>query len=94
MVAAELKIIPCKKWLKVNYLPCKSQDELQEKLTQFTENRETAPQYVEATIYSRQESVIFTADFCDEPTGSERNKINRLNLWFKVSSKINYFLKF
>ena len=49
----------------------------------LTTNRETVPEYVEATIYSRTESVIFTATFCDEPTAFERSKINRLNLWFK-----------
>lgn len=49
----------------------------------LTTDRETAPGYVEATVYSRTESVIFTADFVDAPVGEERNKINRLNLWFK-----------
>ena len=54
-------------------------------MIELTHNRETSPHYVEATVYSYDNSVIFTADFCDEPSGSERRKINRLNLWFKVS---------
>lgn len=83
LVAAELRIIPCKDWLKVNYIPCKSQEEFESKMLQLTTDRETAPEYVEATIYSRTESVIFTADFVDAPTGAEKAKVNRLNLFFK-----------
>lgn len=83
LVAAELAIVPCKKWLKVNYIPCYSQEELKTRLFDLTQDAQNSPDFVEATVYSRSESVIFTADFCEPPTWIDWFQINRFNLWFK-----------
>lgn len=83
LVSVDLKIIPCKKWMKVNYIPCYNQADFKKRITDLTTDRETCPQYVEALVYTRETAVVFTANYCDEPIGQERSKINRLNLWFK-----------
>ncbi|KAL1921770.1 uncharacterized protein VTP21DRAFT_10412 [Calcarisporiella thermophila] len=82
LVAAELKIIPCKPYMHVNYIPCHTVDELQSKMLELT-TKPNPPQFVEATIYSKETSVIFTGNFSDKPRGEEAKKINRVNLWFK-----------
>merc|ERR1719311_1480049 len=38
---------------------------------------------VEALAYSRDHMVVMTANMCDEPTGSERRKINKIGYYFK-----------
>ena len=83
LVAAELAIVPCKAWVEVHYIPCYSQEELKTRMTELTRNAHHCPQFVEATVYSRDKSVIFTADFCDTPSWLQCFQINRINLWFK-----------
>lgn len=84
LVSVDLKIVPCKNWMKVNYIPCYNKADFKNRMINLTTNRETCPQFVEALIYSRETAVIFTANYCDKPVAyPETSKINRLNLWFK-----------
>lgn len=85
LVAAELAIVPCRPWVRVDYIPCYSQDELQTRLFDLTHDLAHGPDFVEATVYSRERSVIFAADFCDPPTWWQwLTSANSLNLWYKA----------
>jgi delta24-sterol reductase len=83
LVAAELAIVRCKPWVRVDYIPCHSKDELETRLFDLTHDAESSPDFVEATVYSREQSVIFTADYCEAPTWLQWWNVNRFNLWYK-----------
>ncbi|KAI8052131.1 hypothetical protein BDF22DRAFT_690120 [Syncephalis plumigaleata] len=82
LVAAELKIVPVKPYVHVKYIPCHTQDEYANKLSLIT-HAPNAPEFVEATIYSKETAVIFTGDFSDGPPANEQHKINHVNRWYK-----------
>ncbi|RKP23159.1 24-dehydrocholesterol reductase [Syncephalis pseudoplumigaleata] len=82
LVAAELKIVPVKPYVHVKYIPCHTQDEYANKLSLITHAPNT-PEFVEATIYSRETAVIFTGDFSDGPPASQKHKINHVGRWWK-----------
>lgn len=83
LVSATLKIIPAKPYMHLTYTPCYTQDEFITRITEML-HRERPPQFVEATIYSKERSIIMHGNFADTPnTPEERAKINRANSWYK-----------
>lgn len=83
LVAAELRIIPAKKYVKLFYQPVYSQGELAEVFER--ESRDTAKNdFVEALVYGENEAVVMTGTFADK-TGKDIpvNKIgNYWKPWF------------
>ena len=54
LVAAELKIVPVRPFIKLDYIPCRSQQELQQKIDALASAHD-CPDVLEATIYNRHE---------------------------------------
>jgi len=57
---ATIKIIPCKKYICIKYMPCSSQAEGVKTFTQFSEDSQSADSadFVEALSYSKEEMVV------------------------------------
>jgi len=68
LVAVELKIIPLKPFMHITYIPCHTKQELCDRLKQLSE-ADDCPSFLEATVYSKETSVIMTGEFseCDTP---------------------------
>ena len=79
LVAVELEIVQVKKYMQLNYLPCKQITTLCAKLNELTHNQEFP--FVEALIYSGDSGVIITGQFVDEPP--ENIRVNSINRWYK-----------
>jgi len=82
LVAVELRIIPIKSYVRVNYLPCYTQDDLCERMKVFAE-MEKPPDFLEATVYSQNESVLMFSYFQDANLMTDWNKINFVNCFWK-----------
>ncbi|KAI9592269.1 24-dehydrocholesterol reductase [Syncephalis fuscata] len=80
LVAAELKIVPVKPYVHVKYIPCHTQNEYTSKLSMITQ-APNAPEFVEATIYSKDTAVIFTGDFSDGPPAGK--SVSHIGKWYK-----------
>lgn len=80
VVALELKIIPIKKFIRIQYTPFYSKKEYCEKLYEFA-TQEKSADFLEATIFSKNEAVIMRGWFDD----GETNKlpINRINRFYR-----------
>ena len=79
LVAAELRIIPSHKYVRIKYQPLSSLNEI---VTIFEkESRDTANNdFVECLVYSRDSAVMMTGNFSDivNPDG----KINHIGRWY------------
>ncbi|KAH9499915.1 Delta(24)-sterol reductase [Bulinus truncatus] len=78
LVSAELQIIPCKKFVKIEYLPVHNQKDLVNLFNQddvYSKNN-----FIEALVYSSTESVFMTANMTDE---AEPDKINHIGNYWK-----------
>jgi len=80
LVAIELRIIPCKPWVRLRYQPAYSLAEACEMLTREACRHEPA-EFVEGILYARERGVIMTGDFIDRPP--HRTKVNAIGWWFK-----------
>ncbi|XP_042237263.1 delta(24)-sterol reductase-like isoform X3 [Homarus americanus] len=77
LVELELKIIKIKPHLKLEYIPVKGQkqycDMMRDLSGALDKNRPT-PDYLEATVYNREEAVIMVGNFADVPD-TEQHKV-------------------
>ena len=80
LVALELEIERAKPYVRMKYIPCHSMDELCER-TYALSVADDAPEFLEATIYSKDTGVIQCAWYDDAP--SDRSKINPINRWYQ-----------
>ena len=80
LVAAELKIIPARKYVRVHYQPVTHLNALCEGFDRECRNV-TANEYVEALVYSRNTGVIMTGTLTDTPGNDGR--INRIGRWYQ-----------
>lgn len=81
LVAVELKVVPVKAFMRLEYLPCHSQAEFCEKFNALAEAKQPVS-FLEALVFSPTESVILCGEFSDGPVGAN-NKINPINRWYK-----------
>ena len=80
LVAAELKIIPAKKFIRVHYQPVYSLDEMVEVFEEAS--RKTGDNdFVEGLIYSRDTAVITRGTFTNEIDSN--GTINAIGRWYK-----------
>ena len=80
LVAAELKIIPAKKYVRLQYRPVHTLEGLCAGFAR--ECRDTVHnEFVEALVYSRDTGVIMTGVFTDDP--GPDGPINRIGRWYK-----------
>ncbi|XP_059149289.1 delta(24)-sterol reductase-like isoform X2 [Physella acuta] len=76
LVSAEIKIVPAKKYVKMEYHPVHSQQEL---VHLFMENTCSNNQFVEALVYSSEKSVFMVGNMTDD---AEPDMINPIgNFW-------------
>lgn len=79
LVAVELRIIPCKPWVRLTYHPVAS---LEGACDLFTREATKAdpPEFVEGILYALDRGVIITGELADRPVSG---KINAIGRWFK-----------
>ncbi|MEZ4427908.1 MAG: FAD-dependent oxidoreductase [Nannocystaceae bacterium] len=82
LVGLELKIIPVKPYVHMRYEPARSQAEYCARMYQLA-TEERAPDFLEATVYSRETAVIMKGSFADVDTPEKRRKVNKLGRWYK-----------
>jgi len=88
LASVTIKIIPCKKYVCIKYIPCSTQKEGVKQFSQFSEDSESADSadFVEALSYSKEEMVVMPAWFCDDADVAKRfpnATRNTLSWWFK-----------
>ena len=80
LLAAELKIIPAKKYVRLEYRPLHTLDALCESFDR--ECRDTARnEFVEALVYSRDTAVVMTGTLTDTPASD--GPVNPIGRWYK-----------
>lgn len=78
LVSAQLRIIPAKKYVRIEYKPAHSNAELIRMFEEETK-RDNGNEFVEGLVYSRDTAVIMTGSMTDE---AEPQKINAIgNFW-------------
>jgi delta24-sterol reductase len=82
LVGLELKIIPVKSHVHLRYEPTSSQAQYCARMNEISTDPQ-APDFIEATVYSRDRAVIMTGEFADPTTPEERAKINPIGRWYK-----------
>lgn len=80
LVAAELKIIPAKKYIRVHYQPVHSLDDMVDVFEKASRNTEEND-FVEGLIYSKDTAVIMRGNFADE-IGTD-GTFNAIGRWYK-----------
>lgn len=80
LVALELEIEPVEPYIRMRYIPCHTMEELCERTYELSV-AEDAPEFLEATIYSKETGVIQCGWYDQAPR--HRSKINRINRWHK-----------
>jgi delta24-sterol reductase len=62
----------------------KSAEELTKVMTEMSEADDKAPEFLEATAYSKDTAVVQCGEMCDEPTTpEEKAMVNGINWWWK-----------
>ncbi|ESO89669.1 hypothetical protein LOTGIDRAFT_125011 [Lottia gigantea] len=79
LVSAKMKIVPAKKYVKIEYAPVHTTDSMIEKFESECMKKE-GNQFVECLVYSKNEGVVMTANMTDE---AEEDKINRIGYYYK-----------
>lgn len=70
--------------MHVTYIPCHTKAELCDKMKKLSEAPEgEAPSFLEATVYSKETSVIMIGEFDDCDTPEKKRKVNRINDWWQ-----------
>ncbi len=80
LVAAELKIIPARQYVRVHYQPVTTLDELCAGFDREC-RKVDANEYVEALVYSRDTGVIMTGTLTDRP--GQEGPVNRIGRWYQ-----------
>src|SRR6185369_7809439 len=79
LVAVELRLVRTKPYVELRYLPCGSRAEYCRALEALASG-DDAPDFVEATIFSKDQAVLMAGRFAELPAGVRANAINR---WYK-----------
>ena len=65
LVSAEIQIVPAKKYMRVEYMPVHTNEDILRVFEEQT-RRETGNEFVEGLVYSMDEAVVMTANMTDE----------------------------
>lgn len=79
LVAATIRIIPCKPYVQLTYRPMESLAKMQEVLTMEAENRDN--EFVEGIQYTRTRGVVMKGIFSNGP--DTNGKVNSIGRWYK-----------
>ncbi|MFW6049543.1 MAG: FAD-binding oxidoreductase [Myxococcota bacterium] len=80
LTAVELRVMPIKPFVRMRYIPCHSLEELCER-TRALAVAEDAPEFLEATVFSRSTGVIQCGWLDDAP--ADRARIHPINRWYE-----------
>lgn len=86
LVALELKLIKIKQHIHMQYIPVHSQEEYCHKMMELSgalDKDYPVPDYLEATIYDKENAVIMVGNFADVDTPEKEKKVNNLARWYK-----------
>ncbi|XP_022101668.1 delta(24)-sterol reductase-like [Acanthaster planci] len=79
LVAAELRIVPAKKYVKIEYRPAHSMSEVIKAFSEET-MKKSNNEFVEALMYSKEAGVVMTANMTDD---AEESKVNCIGHFWK-----------
>ncbi len=79
LVVVELRIVPVRAHVKLDYEPFHSLDTFCARLAELTADA-NAPRFIEGLVFSESQAVILTGDFAARPRGA---RLNRINDYFK-----------
>uniref|UniRef100_A0A1I8A8N4 Delta(24)-sterol reductase n=1 Tax=Steinernema glaseri TaxID=37863 RepID=A0A1I8A8N4_9BILA len=79
LVAATIRIVPCKPWVKLTYFPCNSLKKTHDKLEKDAFNKDI--DFVEGIQFDLQHGVVISGTQCEEPP--KNGLINRIGSWHK-----------
>lgn len=82
LVGLELKIIPVKSHVHLRYEPVHSQQDYCARMLELS-TMDDAPDFIEATVYTREQAVIMKGEFADPVTPEQQAKINPIGRWYK-----------
>jgi len=86
LVGLELQIIPVKPYIHMKYIPVKGQKkycDIIRELSGTYDGTAKVPDYLEATVYNKEEAVIMVGNFADVTTAEQAKKINNVTRWYK-----------
>ncbi|KJH41761.1 FAD binding domain protein [Dictyocaulus viviparus] len=81
LVAATLRLIPIKPFVKLTYTPTKSIEEMQSRLIEECQTREN--EFVEGIQFSKTNGVVICGRFSEGSPKNQQAKINRISRWYK-----------
>jgi len=86
LVGLELKIVKVKPYVHMKYIPVKGKEKYCEMIRTLSgayDKDAKLPDYLEATIYNKEEAVIMVGNFADIENYSQKSKINEVTKWYK-----------
>ena len=86
LVGLTLKIVPVKPYIHMKYIPVRGQKKYCDKIRELSgalDKNAKVPDYVEATVYTKEEAVIMVGNFADVTTAEQRAKVNNVTRWYK-----------
>ncbi|MEM6725068.1 MAG: FAD-binding oxidoreductase, partial [Bacteroidota bacterium] len=81
LVAVELEIEPVQSHVKLNYLPFQDLEEFADQFRVLAE-ADLPVHFLEGLVFSESSAVILVGEYA-QPQGSERQRINPINRWYK-----------
>lgn len=86
LVGLELEIIPVKPYIHMQYIPVRGKkaycDRMRE-LSGANDAKADVPDFLEATVYNRDEAVIMVGNFADVATPEQERRVNVVTKWYK-----------
>ena len=86
LVALEVKIIKVKPYVHMRYIPVKGKAqycEMMRTLSGAYDRYADTPDYLEGTVYNKEEAVIMVGNFANVKTPEQKAKINHVTKWYK-----------
>jgi len=86
LVGLELKIVKVKPYVHMKYIPVKGKEKYCEMIRTLSgayDKDAKLPDYLEATIYNKEEAVIMVGNFADIENYGQKSQINQVTKWYK-----------
>eukprot|EP00457_Paulinella_chromatophora_P003862 gb/GEZN01003870.1/.p1 GENE.gb/GEZN01003870.1/~~gb/GEZN01003870.1/.p1 ORF type:complete len:541 (+),score=51.93 gb/GEZN01003870.1/:28-1650(+) len=85
LVSCTIRIVPCKPYVRVQYIPIKSQEESVKKFIEYASkcDGKDATDFVEALAYSETEMVLMPAYYASKEEAESSGLVNTISWWWK-----------
>ncbi len=80
LVSVKIKIIPSKRFVKLDYIPVKSMEECMQVMKTHIDS-DSPPEFVEALAYSKDKAVVMTGEMTD--SCGDLSTLNEIGRWHK-----------